>query len=167
MRSKLKRALTSLAVTGVAAGFTLVASAAMASPSDHVGDPALWGPALEALCDDPTLPAAAGYNLIDDLSDGVVDGGILHGTNGPDLILARGGNDIIDAGRGNDVVCGSFGNDDIHGGPGNDALFGGVHHNTLHGDEGRDYLDGGDQLNECDGGDNADATGPGCDVVAP
>ena len=167
MKSSMKRAITSLTTAGVAVGLAFVASTAMASPASHVGDPAVWGPALEALCDDPTLPEAQGYNLIDDPVNGAFDGGILEGTDGPDLILANSGNDIVDAKGGNDVVCGGFGNDEINGGPGNDALFGGGHHNTLRGENGRDYLDGGGQLDECDGGNNADATGPGCDVVAP
>ena len=174
MKSNIKRAVISLTTAGVAVGLAFVASTAMASPGSHVGDPALWGPALEALCDDPTLPAAQGYNLIEDPIDDPNDpnddpfvGGLLEGTDGPDLILARSGNDTVNAGGGNDVVCGSFGNDHLNGEGGNDALFGGGHHNTLRGGNGRDYLDGGGQLNECDGGNNADATGPGCDVVAP
>ena len=167
MKSSSKRAITSPPRPASQSVSHFVASAAMASPASHVGDPATWGPALEASCDDPTLPAAQGYNLIDDLADGVVDGGVLEGTDGPDLIPARGGNDVVNAGGGNDVVCGSFGNDQLNGEGGNDELLGGGHHNTLRGGSGRDYLDGGGQLNECDSGSNADATGPGCDVVAP
>jgi hypothetical protein len=166
MKGTLKRTIVSLTTAGVALSVAVAASTAQASPSDHVGDPELWGPALEALCDDPTLPAAQGYNLIDDPNDGS-GGGILEGTDGPDLILGNGGNDHIYAGGGNDVVCGLFGFDELHGQGGNDALFGELHDDVLRGDGGRDYLDGGDQNDRCDGGNNADAADSSCETIAP
>lgn len=72
----------------------------------HQG-PRRMGPPLAALCDDPVIASAEGYNVIDDPVNGAFDGGLLFGTNGPDLIRANSGNDIVYAGRGNDVICGA------------------------------------------------------------
>ncbi len=169
MRTRKYTSRAALPLAGFAASLALVAGTALAAgPADHTGDPAVWGPPLEAYCDDPATAAADGYNVIDDPNpdaDGFY-GGLLEGTNGPDLILANGGNDIVEAGRGNDIICGSFGNDTINGEGGNDAVFGGGHENVLRGGNNDDYLDGGGQVDSCDGGNGDDDTGPGCNTVA-
>jgi Ca2+-binding RTX toxin-like protein len=168
MRTKKYTSRAALSLAGLAAGVALVAGTTVAAgPADHTGEPADWGPQLEAYCDDPTTAAADGYNVIDDPhpdADGHY-GDLLEGTNGPDLILANGGNDIVEAGLGNDIICGSFGNDTINGEGGNDAVFGGGHENVLRGGNNDDYLDGGGQIDWCDGGNGDDATGPGCNTV--
>ena len=107
------------------AGVAIVAGTTWgAGSADHTGDPAIWGPPLEVLCSTPSDAAAAGYNVIEDPTTGVADGGLLEGTNAADAIFANGGNDIVYAGAGNDLICGGFGNDDIFGEAGNDAIFG-------------------------------------------
>lgn len=159
-----------LPLAGLAATVTFVAGSALAvGPASHTGDPAVWGPPLAALCDDPVAAAAAGYNVIEDEHPDAEGhfGGLLEGTDEADIIYALGGNDIIHAGAGNDVVCGSFGNDDLFGDGGNDALFGQGHADLLKGGANSDFLDGGGQLDRCDGGNGDDAAAaPGCEEIA-
>lgn len=145
MNSKYIRA--ALPLTGIAASLSILAGSALATgPADHTGDPGVWGPPLEALCDSPTDAAAAGYNVIDDPTTGVADGGLLEGTNGADAIFANGGNDDVYAGAGNDLICGSFGNDELFGEGGN--------------------LDGGTEIDRCDGGNGDDVASALCNTVA-
>ena len=165
MKSTYKRAAVSLAAITTSLAF--VAGVALAGPTDHVdGEPQLWGPGLAALCDDPTLPAAQGYNLIEDEIASQQAGGILLGTPGPDLILAYNGNDDVFAGRGNDVIGGGSGEDTLHGEVGNEAIFGEGHIDTLKGDNGDDFLDSGPIGGRCDGGNGFDATAS-CGTVNP
>jgi Ca2+-binding RTX toxin-like protein len=165
MKSNFTRAALSLG--GITASLAITAGAALATgPADHLGDPATWGPDLEALCDDPDRAAAEGYNVIDDPILEQAAGGILLGTNGPDLILANNGNDDVYAGGGNDVVCGGFGEDTLRGEGGNDALFGQAHRDTLRGGNNDDFLGGGAIGDLCDGGNGFDATAD-CSTVNP
>jgi Ca2+-binding RTX toxin-like protein len=164
MRSKCTRAALSLA--GITASLAILGGAVLATgPSDHTGDPAVWGPPLEVLCDSPAAARAAGYNVIDDPVTGIQDGGLLEGTSGDDAIFANSGNDIVYAGRGNDLICGGYGFDTIHGEAGNDAAFGEEHNDTLRGGNNDDYLDGGGQNDQCDGGNGSDSAD--CETVAP
>jgi Ca2+-binding RTX toxin-like protein len=163
MRSKYSRAALSL--TGITASLVILAGTALASPADHNGDPAAWGPPLEALCDDPAAAAADGYNVIEDSVTDVFVGGLLLGTDGDDAIYALSGNDVVYAGGGNDLVCGGFGNDIIYGEGGNDAAFGEEHNDTLRGGIGDDYLGGGRQTDQCDGGNGFDSAD--CETVNP
>ena len=150
-----------MAVVAIVAGTSLGAG-----PADHTGDPAVWGPPLEVLCNTPSDAAAAGYNVIEDPTTGVADGGLLEGTNAADAIFANGGNDIVYAGAGNDLICGGFGNDDMFGEAGNDAIFGQAHGDKLKGGGNSDYLDGGPQIDECDGGNGDDSASALCNTVA-
>ena len=90
MKSTLKRTIVSLTTAGVALSVAVAASTAQASPSDHVGDPELWGRPWRrwtirrcrrrratTSSTTPTMGAAA----------------VLEGSDGPDLILGNGGND--------------------------------------------------------------------------
>lgn len=52
-------------------------------------------------------------------------GEVLFGTEGPDVIAARGGDDTIFAAEGNDRICGGRGNDTIFGSGGTDRANGG------------------------------------------
>jgi len=149
----------SAVIAFVAAAPLAFAAAALAvgPPPEHTGDPALWGPPLETLCDDPALAASEGYNVIlDPLANGTNLS--LVGTAAADAIYAFGGNDKVWAGPGDDLVCGGFGHDSIKGEQGADAIFGEVHDDTLKGDKRRDFLDGGGQNDSCDGGLDADAS---------
>ena len=98
-----------LPLAGIAAGVAIIAGTTLgAGPADHTGDPAVWGPPLEVLCSTPSDAAAAGYNVIEDPTTGVADGGLLEGTNAADAIFANGGDDIVYAGAGNDLICGGL-----------------------------------------------------------
>ena len=141
MRPNHRRAALSL--VGITASMVIAAGSALAGPADHIGDPAAWGPGLEALCDDPARAEAEGYNVIDDPIVDQAAGGLLQGTAGADLILANNGNDDVYAGTGNDVVCGGSGEDTLRGEGGNDALFAEGHNDTLRGGGNDDFLDGG------------------------
>jgi Ca2+-binding RTX toxin-like protein len=85
----------------------------------------------------------------------------IHGTRGPDTILAgrgpnaifgAGGNDVIcggagrdriDGGRGKDTIDGKRGNDFVKGGRGSDDLRGGADRDRVRGDSGNDVVRGG------------------------
>lgn len=101
--------------------------------------------------------------LIDDNSDGVVDGedyaeymtAGYNDTDGPndgggdvigqtdDSIRGNGGNDIIDADAGNDTVDGGADNDIIFGNLGDDSIMGGTGTDYIEGNMGADTLDSG------------------------
>src|SRR3954468_24647706 len=49
----------------------------------------------------------------------------IHGTDGPDVILALGGDDSVESGSGNDIVCLGPGNDAVFALAGRDLLIGG------------------------------------------
>ncbi len=158
-----------LPLAGIAATVTFVAGSALAAtgPPAHTSDPAVWGPDVASLCDDPAAAAAAGYNVIEDEHPDAEGhfGGLLEGTDGADAIYALGGNDIVHAGGGDDVVCGSFGNDDLFGDAGNDALIGQGHADDLRGGANSDFLDGGGQHDRCDGGNGDDAAAATCEEI--
>jgi len=167
MKHTHRRVATALAITAAGITISFAGSALAVDPPNHVGDPAVWGPPLEALCDDPVAgPIAAellGYNVIvDDATGGPVDG-----TDQADAIFAAGGNDVVEAGAGDDLVCLSFGNDEAFGEAGNDAIFGQGHADTLKGGGNRDFLSGGGQQDECDGGNGDDvADAVTCETIA-
>lgn len=131
-----------------------LAGAAAATPvPNHVGNPAVWGPAVEALCGNPAAAGLLGYNVI------VLNNNpnVFTGSPGPDAIYARGGNDTIRGGGGDDVLCLGAGHDEGRGDFGNDAVFGEAHNDTIRGDGGRDFLDGGTQVDSAFGGAGLDA----------
>ena len=165
MNTSHRRAAAALAIftTGLTTAAIALSGAAMAATQPaHVGDPAVWGPPLEALCTDPVAAAAAGYNVIEDDTTG----GLVEGTDQADVIIAAGGNDIVHAGRGDDVLCLSFGNDDAFGEGGNDAIFGQGHADDLKGGANRDFLSGGGQQDRCDGGNGDDVADVSCETIA-
>jgi Ca2+-binding RTX toxin-like protein len=67
----------------------------------------------------------------------------IHGTRGPDVILAAGGPNLIFGGRGNDTICGGAGRDRIDGGRGKDALHGNKGADLVLGGRGSDQVRGG------------------------
>ena len=135
------------------APLTLAGTASAVPVPNHVGDPAVWGPAVEVLCSNPAQATAFGYNVLElDNSPNTFTG-----TPGPDVIYAYGGNDTIRGGGGDDVICLGFGNDTGRGDSGFDAVFGEAHNDTVRGDSGRDFLDGGGQIDSAFGGLGADA----------
>lgn len=149
-----KYAVAGLAVvTPLLVGGTAVAEVTTDPPPVHLGNPALWGPPLAALCADKDLAEAAGYNVI----EGTNFGDELSGGPAADVLYGYGGNDELYGAFGDDVLCGGFGDDKLRGQGGNDAEFGEAHDDILRGDKGRDFLDGGSQNDDCDGGAGANA----------
>lgn len=71
------------------------------------------------------------------------DDRVIHGTRGPDVIVAgRGGNTIV-GGDGNDLICGGYGRDQVYGGRGKDTIDGKKDRDVVHGGRGSDEVDGG------------------------
>ncbi|HKF83473.1 MAG TPA: calcium-binding protein [Solirubrobacterales bacterium] len=88
---------------------------------------------------------------------------LIHGTRGPDVIVAGRGPNVIFGGRGNDVICGGYGRDRIDGGRGNDTIDGKKDADLVHGGRGSDEVDGGagrDRVRGDSGNDTARG-GPG------
>jgi len=65
---------------------------------------------------------------------GTARGEFLRGTDGRDVIVARGGRDTVDAKGGDDLVCGGDGADRLAGGSGSDQLRGEAGDDLLAGD---------------------------------
>lgn len=82
----------------------------------------------------------------------------IHGTRGPDVIVAGRGANVIFGARGNDTICGGAGRDRIDGGRGKD---------TIDGRKDGDFVQGGRGSDEVDGGAGRDLVrgGSGNDVV--
>jgi Ca2+-binding RTX toxin-like protein len=156
MFSKHLRRTALIGVALVAPLLTAVTAEAVGPPPEHNGDPALWGPAVETLCDDPALAALAGYNVIEDPLGNAANNALV-GTAAADAIYAYGGNDKVWGGPRDDVICGGAGNDKLRGEQGSDAVFGEGHADTVHGDKSPDFVDGGNQIDACDGGLALDA----------
>jgi Ca2+-binding RTX toxin-like protein len=150
------RNLGRISFVGLVALAPLVLTGGLASATpvpNHVGDPAIWGPAVEDLCSNPTRAENLGYNVLE--LDNFAN--TFTGSPGPDVIYAYGGNDTINGGAGDDVICLGYGNDKGNGNGGNDAVFGEAAADIARGDVGRDFLDGGGQTDECFGGPANDA----------
>jgi Tol biopolymer transport system component len=73
----------------------------------------------------------------------------LLGTDGNDVICARGGDDVVLGGLGHDLVLGGPGADSIGGEDGNDLLVGEGGNDVLDGGPGLDLLDGGQGIDTC------------------
>ncbi len=111
-------------------------------------------------CDDLTIDeliASGVYNVIDN-RDGHLDGRVIMGTGGNDMILAsdagnqiraRGGSDCVIGGAGNDVLYGNSGSDKIFGQQGDDLLRGNRGSDTIVGGSGDDILTGGLNTDTC------------------
>jgi Ca2+-binding RTX toxin-like protein len=67
----------------------------------------------------------------------------VHGTRGPDVIVAGRGSNAIVGGRGNDVICAGGGRDRIDGGRGKDTIDGKAGADLVEGGRGSDDLRGG------------------------
>jgi Ca2+-binding RTX toxin-like protein len=67
----------------------------------------------------------------------------IHGTPGPDVILAGGGSNLIFGRGGNDTICGGAGRDRIDGGRGKDTLNGKAGADLVLGSRGSDEVRGG------------------------
>lgn len=67
----------------------------------------------------------------------------LHGTRGPDVIVAGGGPNAIVGGRGNDTICAGGGRDRVIGGRGKDTIDGRAGADLVEGGRGSDDLRGG------------------------
>ena len=90
---------------------------------------------------------------------------VIHGTRGPDVIVAGPGPNKILGARGNDVICGGYGRDKIEGGRGKDTIDGKKDADLVHGGRGSDEVDGGAGRDNVRGGSGNDAVrgGPGRD----
>lgn len=94
--------------------------------------------------------------------DGKPFNGVLHGSDGHDVIVGgpyddtivgRGGDDMICGGGGNDNINGQEGDDFIDGGDGDDNLIGQEGNDMMVGGEGHDHLNGGQGENTCMSGE--------------
>lgn len=89
----------------------------------------------------------------------------LKGTNGRDVIFARGGDDFVDGRGGNDLICAGAGDDFIVGGrqndrilgdPGDDILLGSSGDDLIYGAKGNDGMAGQAGRDLCAGGPGRD-----------
>jgi Ca2+-binding RTX toxin-like protein len=83
-------------------------------------------------------------NILDDEINGLVIAGsngknVIHGSSGPDTICGR---------NGNDEIHGDDGDDSIYGDNGKDKLYGGLGNDEVHGGNGKDDLSGYDDDND-------------------
>lgn len=92
---------------------------------------------------------------------------VIHGSRGPDVIVAGPGPNRIFGARGNDVICGGHGRDRIEGGRGKDTIDGKKDADVVHGGRGSDEVDGGAGRDNVRGGSGNDVVrgGPGRDDV--
>lgn len=94
---------------------------------------------------------------------------VLHGSPGPDRMLALGGRDGLVGERGDDCLDGGPGRDSVNGGSGNDTLLGGSGNDTINAGNGADRVFGGpgaDKINVAAAGPRATVhCGSGYDVV--
>jgi hypothetical protein len=101
-------------------------------------------------------------------------GGVIRGTQGPDLICGGRGNDTIYALGGDDRIYAGNGHDVVKAGPGNDFVLGGVGTagDVIDGGSGNDHLEGGsgpDRVTDSGKGSGSDfiSTGAlGDDIIA-
>lgn len=108
-----------------------------------------------------------GYNLADDIIDGLAGDDILFGLSGNDTLNGGDGFDTLNGGEGNDVLTGGAQNDLLSGDEGNDILNGGLGVDILNGGPGSDLLLGGNRNDTLNGGSGNDRTfgGNGDDFV--
>jgi len=83
-------------------------------------------------------------NIVDDPVNGLV----IAGSNGKNIIHGTSGPDTICGGNGSDEIYGEDGDDLIYGDNGKDSLFGGLGNDELHGGNGKDDLSGYDDDND-------------------
>lgn len=105
----------------------------------------------------------ASYNVI----EGTNGSEVLNGTEGNDLILARGGSDVVNGKGGNDCIVGAGGSDVLRGNAGNDVILGGGESDSITGGADNDKLYGeaaNDSLNG-EGGDDDIFGGVGSDSL--
>jgi hypothetical protein len=87
---------------------------------------------------------------------GCPKGGLLSGTDGPDILAGMDGDDKIRGLGDQDVIEGGPGNDEVIGDRGNDVLLGGPASDVLYGGPGADQLAGACQTGACHQGHNED-----------
>ena len=103
------------------------------------------------------VPAQCDQTIAYNLIEGTNDSEVLNGTEGPDLILAKGGSDVVNGHGGNDCIDGGNGSDALHGQGGNDVILGGNGSDAIQGNEGNDWLygqDGSDSVKGASGDDH-------------
>ena len=76
------------------------------------------------------------------IADDPVNGLVIAGSNGNNIIHGTSGPDTICGGNGNDEIYGEDGDDTIFGDNGNDSLYGGLGSDEIHGGNGKDHLSG-------------------------
>ena len=82
------------------------------------------------------------------IADDPVNGLVIAGSNGNNIIHGTSGPDTICGGNGNDEIYGEDGDDTIYGDNGNDSLYGGPGGDEIHGGNGKDQLWGYDDVPE-------------------
>lgn len=80
----------------------------------------------------------------------------LDGQGGDDLIFGGQGNDILIGNPGNDTLFGERGSDVLYGGPGIDILYGNEENDTIYGDQDNDTIYGGQGNDSLVGGTGSD-----------
>jgi len=96
---------------------------------------------------------------------GCPNGGLLSGTDGPEILFGKDGDDKMRGLGGYDTVTGGSGSDVIYGGPGTDGLKGSEGNDVLYGGPDDDQLWGGGGADVIYGGDGNDyivAAWPAC-----
>lgn len=92
---------------------------------------------------------------------GTVGDDVLTGTDGRDVICAKGGDDTVQSLDRNDIVFGGGGDDSINGGDGDDRLYGGAGRDSINGGDGRDTIKGGRGNDSTNGGPGRDQVDTG------
>lgn len=112
------------------------------------------------------VPAQCDQNIAYNLIEGNNSSNVINGTNGNDLILAKGGSDKVDGKGGNDCIVGGAGSDKLVGGNGDDVILGGADSDSiegnndadkLYGEGASDSIKGGSGTDQLYGGDGSDS----------
>jgi len=133
----------------VLAGLGLVFSASLAAKGPSCG-----GRRATIVSNDRVIHGTRGPDVI------VAGRGpnVIHGARGNDTICGGGGRDRIDGARGKDAIDGKRGNDFVSGGRGSDDLRGGPGRDRVRGDSGNDVVRGGPGARDDIDGDMGDDT---------
>ena len=123
---------------------------------------------VTGVADTPNLIAAVSGPVHQGVVD-PVEGVVLEGGEGGDLLAGGAGDDVISGGHGEDFLVGGAGDDVLSGDKGEDRLIGGDGDDVLEGGKGDDLLVGGTGDDVMDGGEGKDAfvvgVGQGNDVI--
>lgn len=144
--------LSAVLLTGIVAGVSTPADAALCTIHGTNGDDVITGTG------GPDIICGLGGNDIIHALGGndIVFGGPgddeIHGGTGDDRLWGKEGNDTIYGDKGNDKIGGDKGDDVLYGGAGADKMFGKQGNDRMFGDLGPDRMFGGDGEDHLNGG---------------